>query len=221
MSREFASTRDIDNLLRNAVKHINEVFESQVVIMLPQCRRAPASLGPLSPAGGPSDAGKRTIFAPDTDDQGVAQWVYEHRQIAGLGTDTLPGSEALYLPLIGSRGTVGVLGVRPAQARRFDAPEQLHLLETFANQTALAIERANLAEEAQQAQVLVETERMRNSLLSSVSHDLRTPLAAITGATSSLLEDRRRSMPPPAHELTQTIYEEADRLNRLVGNCWR
>src|SRR6185436_4956065 len=126
--------------------------------------------------------------------------------------------QAVYLPLIGSRGTVGVLGVRSAPARRLISPEQLHLLETFANQIALAIERANLADEAQQAQVLVETERTRSSLLSSVSHDLRTPLATITGASSSLLEDEAAFDAATRHELTQTIFDEANRLNRLVGN---
>jgi two-component system sensor histidine kinase KdpD len=144
--------------------------------------------------------------------------VYDHQQMAGLGTATLPSAEALYLPLVASRGAVGVLGVRPAQPRRLLAPEQLHLLETFVSQTALALERAILAEEAQQAQVQVESERLRSSLLSAVSHDLRTPLAAITGAASSLLEGDTALDTPTRRELLQTIYEEADWLNRLVSN---
>jgi two-component system sensor histidine kinase KdpD len=148
----------------------------------------------------------------------VAQWVYEHAQLAGLGTDTLAGSKALYLPLIAGRGTVGVLGVKPAQPRRFVAPEQLHLLETFASQAALALERAELAHAAQQAQIQVETERLRNSLLSSVSHDLRTPLSVITGALSSLREEGATLAPPTRGELIDTAYDEANRLNRLVGN---
>jgi two-component system sensor histidine kinase KdpD len=98
------------------------------------------------------------------------------------------------------------------------APEQLHLLETFASQIALGIERAALAEAAQQAQVQIETEQLRNSLLSSVSHDLRTPLAAIAGAASSLLEDHAALDASMRHELCQTIAEEAHRLNRLVNN---
>jgi len=83
---------------------------------------------------------------------------------------------------------VGVLGIRTADRHALDAPDQLHQLETFSNQTALAIERAQLADEAQEAQVRIETERLRNSLLSSVSHDLRTPLATITGAATTILE---------------------------------
>jgi two-component system sensor histidine kinase KdpD len=111
-----------------------------------------------------------------------------------------------------------VLGVRPAEPHTLETPEQLHQLETFASQTALALERAHLAEEAQQTQVRMETERLRSSLLSSVSHDLRTPLASITGAASSLLEDDAPLDAPTRRELLETIREESDRLGRLVHN---
>jgi two-component system sensor histidine kinase KdpD len=99
-----------------------------------------------------------------------------------------------------------------------DEPERLHQLETFAGQTALALERARLAEAAQAAQVRIETERLRNSLLSSVSHDLRTPLTAITGAVSTLIEDGRRLDDTTHRELLDSVHEEAERLNRLVQN---
>src|SRR5262245_12341654 len=217
MSREFASTRGMKKLLHTAVQNINQTFESQVVILLPN---AAGRLQPWGEVAGWWGEGlnERMVFAPDTHDQGVAQWVYDHGQLAGMGTDTLAGARALCLPLIASRGTIGVLGVRPTQPRRFLAPEQLRLLETFANQAALALERVALTDEAQRAQVQAETERMRNSLLSSVSHDLRTPLAVITGATSSLAEGATTLDPPTRVELAQTAYEEAERLNRLLGN---
>jgi len=154
----------------------------------------------------------------DTTEQAVAQWVFEHKELAGLGTSTLPGAAALYVPLLGSRGAVGVLGVKPKEAHAFDSPEQLHLLETFANQTALAIERAVLAEEAQAAQLRVQGERLRSSLLSSVSHDLRTPLAVITGSASTLLESGSALEAAVRQDLLQTIRVEAERLNRLVQN---
>ena len=154
----------------------------------------------------------------DTSELAVGQWVHEHGQIAGQGTDTLPGASGLYLPLTGSRGTVGVLGLRPQDPRPLQAPEQLHQLETFASQTALAIERARLAEDAERAQVRAETERLRNSLLSSVSHDLRTPLASITGAASTLLENEAGLDAGTRRDLLETLHEEADRLNRLVQN---
>jgi two-component system sensor histidine kinase KdpD len=217
LSREFASTRGIKKVLRATVQNINQTFDSQVVILLP------SAAGRLQPWGevtgwwgeGVSD---QSVFAPDTHDQGVAQWVYDHGQLAGMGTDTLSGAHALYLPLTASGGTIGVLGVRPAQPRRLVVPEQLHLLETFASQAALALERVALSEEAQRAQVQAETERMRSSLLSSVSHDLRTPLAVITGATSSLVEGATTLDSATRVELAQTAYDEATRLNRLVGN---
>jgi two-component system sensor histidine kinase KdpD len=217
LSRELVSTRDTDSLLRAGARHVHEVFESQVSVLLPDAtgHLRPWEAGAEGQRQGP---GRQVLVPLDTKERAVAQWAYEHRQIAGLGTATLPSAEALYVPLMGTRGAVGVLGVRPAAPRRLLAPEQLHLLETFANQTALGLERATLAEEAQQAQVQVATERLRNSLLSTVSHDLRTPLTAIAGAASGLLDDNAVRDPSTRHELCQTITEEAHRLNRLVNN---
>src|SRR5947209_2239167 len=154
----------------------------------------------------------------DANDLGVGRWVFEHRPPAGLGTATLPGASALYLPLLASRGPVGVLGIRPVDRHALDTPEQLHQLETFGNQTALAIERANLAAEAQDAQIRIESERLRNSLLSSVSHDLRTPLTTITGAVSTILDKGSRLDDRTQKELLESAREEAERLNRLVQN---
>jgi len=205
MSRELASTRGVDQLLTIAVRHISEVFRSQVVVLLP----GPG--GTLVPTGGGQ-------LALDSNELGVGKWVHEHHQPAGLGTATLPGAAALYLPLQAPRGPVGVLGIRTADRHALDAPDQLHQLETFANQTALAIERAQLADEAQEAQVRIETERLRNSLLSSVSHDLRTPLATITGAATTILESGSRLDAQTRQELLESVREEADRLNRLVQN---
>jgi len=206
MSRELASTRGVDPLLQIAAKHVAEVFRGQVVVLLPE---ADGRLAPRSVAA---------QLEVDGSELGVARWVFEHREAAGLGTSTLPGASALYLPLTAPRGPVGVLGIRPADPRSLEAPEQLHQLETFANQTALALERALLAEEAQQAQLHAETERLRNSLLSSVSHDLRTPLAAITGAVSTILQAGARLDPRTHDELLESVRDEAERLNRLVQN---
>jgi two-component system sensor histidine kinase KdpD len=205
MSRELAGTRGVDELLRIALRHISGVFKSQVAVLLP------GTGGALAPWSGGQ-------FELDANERGVARWVYEHRQRAGLGTATLPGASALHLPLIASRGAVGVLAVRPADPHALDEPEQLHQLETFANQTALAIERAQLADEAREAQVRMETERLRSSLLSSVSHDLRTPLATITGAVSTILENGARLDDRTRRELLESVRDEGERLNRLVQN---
>ncbi len=207
MSRELARTRGVQDLLAVATRHITEVFRAEAVALLPDASRR------LAPGGG-----RDMPFAMDTSEMAVSQWVYEHGEVAGQGTDTLPGATGLYLPLLGSRGPVGVLGLRPQNPKSLRTPEQLHQLETFASQTALAIERARLAEEAEQAQVHAETERLRNSLLSSVSHDLRTPLASITGAASTLIEGETRLDPATRRDLLEALHEEADRLNRLVQN---
>ena len=206
MSRELASTRGTRELLEVAVRHVTEVFRTRVLVLLPD------AAGRLAPGEAAPD------FPMDTSEVAVSQWVYEHGQVAGRGTDTLPGATGLYLPLVGSRGTVGVMGLRPRDAHALQAPEQLHQIETFASQMALALERARLAEEAERAQVHAETERLRNSLLSSVSHDLRTPLASITGAASTLLENEARLDAATRRDLLEALHEEADRLNRLVQN---
>jgi len=204
MSRELAGTRGVDTLLQIAARHVAEVFRTAVVVLVPD--------------GGGLAAWSGGQFTLDANDMGVARWVYEHRQPAGLGTSTLPGASALYVPLLGSTGPVGVLGVRPADPHAMDEPERLHQLETFAAQTALALERAWLAEEAQHAAVRIETERLRNSLLSSVSHDLRTPLATITGAVTTILDEGSRVDAGTRQELLESVREEAERLNRLVQN---
>jgi two-component system sensor histidine kinase KdpD len=207
MSRELASTRGADELVAIALRHIGEIFRVRAIILLPQ------------PDGRLTARGEMAAdWSVDANELGVARWVFEHRQPAGLGTATLPGAAGLYVPLLAPLGCVGVLGVRPADVHAFDTPERLHQLETFANQTALAVARARLADEAQQTEVRIETERLRNSLLSSVSHDLRTPLATITGAATTLLEQGERLDAPTQRDLLESVREEADRLNRLVHN---
>ncbi|CAG0946033.1 two-component system, OmpR family, sensor histidine kinase KdpD [Anaerolineae bacterium] len=200
MSRELASTSSSEKLVEVATKHIGEVLESSVAILLPDSSGRLALKSPALPL--------------DASERAVAEWAYTHNQTAGLGTETLPGSKAFYLPLAGSHGTVGVLGIQPVHPSQITSSEQLHFLETFANQTALAIERANFVEESQKAKVQIETERTRNALLSSISHDLKTPLAAITGAAGNLIE----ATTGESQDLAQTIAEEADRLNRLIRN---
>jgi two-component system sensor histidine kinase KdpD len=206
MSRELARTRGQEQLQAIALRHLKEVFASEVTIILP------GAAGKLK-----TDEASYPLFMKDETEVAVAQWVFEHGQMAGQGTSTLPGAQALYLPLVASQRTIGVLGLC-LYIPNLLSPEQLHLLENFATQTALAIERDYLTEETRHSQLQIETERMRNSLLSSVSHDLRTPLATITGAASSLLEDGKSLSPQTRRELLTAVYEEAGRLNRLVGN---
>jgi two-component system sensor histidine kinase KdpD len=205
MSRELAATRGLDAMARVAVRHVSEVFDSQVAVLLPDAG------GRVRYPRGESIAG--SLHGADL---GIAQWVQDHGKPAGLGTDTLPGAEALYLPLRGSQAVLGVLGVLPANPRRVLLPEQYHLLETFAAQIALALERAQLAGRAQRASIDAETEGLRNALLASISHDLRTPLAVIAGASSNLVERGERLAPPERAALAHSIYEHSRQMAELL-----
>lgn len=173
----------------------------------------------------PGEDGKISFHRRTSDDlplpsaeEGIAQWVFEHGKKAGKGMDTLPGATALYLPLKGSQSTLGVLAILPTESTNLESPDQMHLLEIFASHTALAIERTQAAILAREAQVRAEAEKMRSSLLSAVSHDLRTPLATITGAASSLRTQRSRLDEATQQELTECIELEAERLSRLLNN---
>ncbi len=206
LSRELVHERGIAKLSTVAVKRLSDLFLSRAVILVPDDN------GKLiAPATG------LETFALDANEAGVAQWAFDHRQEAGLGTDTLSGAEAVYIPLTASNRTVGVLGVMPGPSVEFEH-EQVHALESFANQIALALDRAMLGAEAQQAFLRAETEALRSTLLSSVSHDLRTPLAAITGAATALLQKDIALDQNSRQELAGTIQEEAEHLNQIIKN---
>jgi two-component system sensor histidine kinase KdpD len=203
-SRDLAAARTVEEVAEAGSRHVSDVFGGPAAVFVPE------PSGALRPRGGaPPGDGSR--------EGAVAQWAFDHGKPAGLGTDTLPGASAVYLPLRGTQAVLGVLGVRPDPALLPLRPDQADLLDSLTRQVASGLERARLADEAQQARVVVEAERLRSTLLSSVSHDLRTPLATITGAASSLLQDD--SLGDGARrDLQEAIYEEAVRLNRLVGN---
>ncbi|MBI4633317.1 MAG: sensor histidine kinase KdpD [Deltaproteobacteria bacterium] len=207
LSRDLAREREVERLSEIAVKHMGEVFDSEVAVLIAdeQKRLTPTAISP-------------GLVAPGQQELSVAQWVLEHHQPAGFGTDTLPGAKALYLPLIASAGTVGVVGISPKKPQDAFDPEQFHYLEAYANQTAMAMERAFLVEEAHGALLKAERESLRNTLLSSISHDLRTPLTAITGAVSTLLQNDVAIEQSGRLELLHTIHEEAERLNRIIKN---
>ena len=206
MSGQLAETGAVEDLVAIAARHIAEVFDAEVGAALADA------------------AGQLRIVRNDSglpaeqDDVALSLWVLEHRRPAGLGTETSASARAVYVPLVGHRGPLGVVSVRPRQRDAFAIPGSLRQLETFINQTALAVERARSADEAQEARVRAETERLRNALLTSVSHDLRTPLATITGAATTILESGAHLDHRTQQELLESVREEADRLNRLVQN---
>ena len=207
MSRELAGTRGSDSMARVAVRHVAEVFDASAVVLTPD-----ASGRLRYPTGSAEEGSFRGA------DLSVAQWVFDHGQRAGLGTDTLPAAPAVYLPLRGARGALGVLGVLPANRRRVLLPEQRHLLETFAGQIALAWERVALGEEAAKSRIAAESESLRNTLLASISHDLRTPLAVIAGAASTLARHGATLEPAARKSLASSIEEQAHEMSNLISN---
>jgi two-component system sensor histidine kinase KdpD len=207
MSRELAATRGLSSLARVAVNHVAEVFQCKAVILLPD------STGKLRY---PSDP-RLDVSFPRAD-LAVAQWVVDHGHRAGLGSDTLAAAPGLYLPLGDERQRLGVLAVLPENQRRVLLPEQRHLLETFAGQIGLALERARLAEAAEAASLDSERESLRNTLLASISHDLRTPLAVMAGAGSTLA-DRGATLDEQTRvSLARSIETKAREMSDLVSN---
>jgi len=207
LSRELAGAQGSERVLEAGVRQLEQVFSSKVSIFT---RGPDAALARVHASKGLEEAAER--------DASISHWVWANRREAGLGTGTLPSSDTLYVPLLASAGIVGVLGLAPSAPERFMALEERRQIEAFATQLAIALERAMLAEEAGRARHEMEAEQLRSSLLSSVSHDLRTPLAVITGAASTLLQQPAALDTATQLDLTQSILEEAERLNRLIRN---
>lgn len=204
LSRTLGSMSGTMQLAGATEELLATVFSGQAAVFLPSAEGLRAIMSHSAGAWDPNDEGH------------VAEWVHQHRRPAGRGTDTLPSASALHLPMIAGESCLGVVALKLVPRTSLDL-EQRQLLEAFVNQVALAMERDRVAQEAQKVLAEAEAEKLRSSLLSAVSHDLRTPLAGIAGASSTLLsagnidtETRR--------DLLQSIWEESDRLSRLVEN---
>ena len=205
LSHRLAGQTGVLDVVRTAAEYAQEVFQWPAVIFLPEA-------GKISFARRSADQ----LPVPRTEET-TAQWVLDHGEKAGSGMPVFAQATALYVPLKGSRETVGIMAVVPPFRGRFSA-EQIHLLEVLANQTAMAMERTRSQHAEQAARVQVQTEQMRSSLLSAVSHDLRTPLASITGAASTLRAQGDKLAPETRQDLLDSIADEAERLSRLVSN---
>ena len=206
LSHDLSLTRGKENLLQVAVKHIRTFFEAEVVAYLPD------------------SSGKLVVQADglgsnDDPQNDIASWVFENKKLTGLGQGEHASASSMYLPLQANKETLGVLKISPG-GKDFRKLSQgdLEFIQTFANQTALCMEVASLTEQNQEAQLRIEAEQLRNALLSSVSHDLRTPLATITGASSSLLENSSTLKETDKEELAQVILEESEHMSQLVRN---
>ncbi|NIF55373.1 DUF4118 domain-containing protein [Burkholderia sp. Ax-1724] len=183
MARELAAALTTEQIVGTGSRHVSEVFGARVAILLPDSANQVRQKIEDPDAAITLDGG-----ALDLD---VGQWVYDQQKPAGHGTDTLPAAAALYLPLKAPMRTRGVLAAVLRDERELDVPEQRRMLDAFAAQIALALERVHYVDIARDALVNMESERLRNSLLSAISHDLRTPLTTIVGFSSMLAQGRQ------------------------------
>ena len=209
LSREITAVSELQPVMQSIVDKIAETIEGQVILLLPD-KEGKLVQNAVSAVEGEG-------FFNDNE-RAVAAWVFEKGKMAGRGTDTLNAAEGLYLPLSTDQEVKGVLGIRSRQPEQCFFPEQMRMLEAFAGLAAVAVARVQLAEQARESQMLAESERLRTALFSSLSHDLRTPLASVIGAVTGLLEDDGVYSSEDRIELLQSIRQGAMRMNRFVNN---
>jgi two-component system, OmpR family, sensor histidine kinase KdpD len=206
-SRRIAGAAALNDVLWAAVHHVASTLQCHSLVLLwREGERLEIAAGYP-----PEDQMSPTAW-------GAAHWAWAHNQAAGWSSGTLPASEWLFLPLKTGRGPLGLLGVSFENPERELTPEQRQLLEALVDQVAVAIERTNLVTDIEEARLLTETERLRSALLSSVSHDLRTPLVSIIGSATGLASCDGVLSNADRAQLVQTILEESERLNRFVQN---
>lgn len=211
-SRKLSGALSLDDVIRDAVEGTAQSFGIQSMLLLPDAKNEDQ----LVIVGcEPVESRLEKI------DWAAAEWAFKNDKPAGLGCDTLPAAGWLFKPLRSPRGLVGVMAVAPQgkdEQMVFDSPEQRRMLYSFCDQTALAIERAKLSIDIEESRVENETERLRSALLSSVSHDLRTPLSSIIGSATTLSYMDKSLSAQNRAELIGNILQEAERLNRFVQN---
>lgn len=209
-ARELSSALQTEQVFEVTRTYIARTFHAKATLLLPD------EDGRLAlPSTMPDEMGIPLTSGPI--DLGIAQWAFDRVLPAGIGTDTLPASPLFYLPLVAPMSTRGVLVIQPESRRWILIPEQRQHLDTFSALAAIALERVHYIEVAQDALVRMESERLRNSLLAAVSHDLRTPLTALIGLSESLV----RSKPPLApgqQEFAEALHQETLRMSQLVVN---
>src|SRR5271155_1898820 len=154
----------------------------------------------------------------DDADLAAAKWAWENDRAAGRGSDTLPGAKRLFLPMHTGRGAIGVMGIDSDKPGPLFTPDQRRLVDALRDQGALAIERVRLVEEMDRVERTAETERLRSALLTSISHDLKTPLAAVLGAAGALRDIGSKLGDAEKADLLSTIIDESERLNRFIAN---
>ncbi len=207
-SRKLAGIGTLDDLLWATVYQVSSMLRVHTVLLLPE--RGGLGLDVAS-AYPPEDK-------LDEAEMAAAQWCWEHNHPTGRGSDTLPGGKWLFLPLRTGSGTVGVIGIERDAPGLLLTPDERRLLDALTDQTAVAIERVSLVRGLAEARVQAESDRLRAALLTSISHDLRTPLASILGTVTSLRSYADKYAAAERDELLANLQSEAERLNRFVGN---
>jgi two-component system sensor histidine kinase KdpD len=205
LSRDLAASANIDAVLKAVLKNVEEALGAQVVIMLPEGER----LDILATSDG---------LTLDMKEQAVADWAFRNNHPAGRATDTLVSAALIYLPLQTPSNVLGVMGVKLENQQAYHSQENRRLLDAFATQAAMAMERIRFSRQAEQAQILQARENLERALLNSISHDLRTPLVSVTGVLYSLKEEGAHLSDRARRELLDSACSEAERLNRFVGN---
>ena len=205
-SKKLAGTATLDDVLWATAFQIASMLKVRVVLLLPED-------GSIAVKAGypPED----TL---DQADIAAAKWAWENDRPAGRGADTLPGAKRLFLPVRTARGAIGVVGIDDDRQGPMLTPERRRLMDALTDQAALAIERVNLVEDLDNAKLAVEADRLRSALLTSISHDLKTPLASIMGAAGTLKEFPKELDEAAKEDLLATIQDESERLNRFIAN---
>lgn len=218
-SREIAAVIDLDTIVGNLAGKAADALGRKILVLLPDVSGS-LTVWAERDAGGDdlpaADGARPKVSFADSAEAAVATWAFEHRQVAGRSTETLPGAQYLYLPLNTKDNVVGVLGVKVME--NLITPEQRRLMDAWAGLAAIAIERVNLTAKARQAALLVESDRLRTALFNSISHELRTPLSSIIGAASTLLDSEDMYSPAARRELLETVKEGSTRMNRILVN---
>lgn len=205
LSRDLAAAVDIDAVFKAVIRNVEEALHAQLAIFIPDGERLDLVV-------------ESEGLTLDLKEQAVADWAFRNNHPAGRATDTLVSAGLLYLPLQTPSSVLGVMGVKLGHEQDYHTQESRRLLDAFATQAAMAMERIQFSRQAAQAQILQARENLERALLNSISHDLRTPLSSVTGVLYSLREGGAHLNEQARSELIDTACSEADRLNRFVGN---
>jgi two-component system, OmpR family, sensor histidine kinase KdpD len=205
-SRKLAGVGTLDDVLWASAYQTALMLKVRVVLLLPEN-------GSIAVKAGypPEDI-------LDDGDIAAAKWAWQNNRPAGRGSDTLPGAKRLFLPMRTGRGAIGVVGIDSDKPGPLLTPDERRLLDALIDQAALAIERVHLVEDMERAKRSIETEHLRSALLTSISHDLKTPLAAVLGAAGTLRDLSKNFSDAQKADLLATIVDESERLNRFIAN---